>query len=59
MCDPLVESYLTLDNKTAQPLYRFLGIVSHIPKFGDASKSPAGDVVGSSNYVIRDTADFF
>jgi len=38
--------------------------VSHIPKFGDASKSPVGDtaspardVVASPNFDICDTAD--
>jgi hypothetical protein len=40
------------------------GVVSHIPKFGDASKSPAGDaaspardVVASPNFGVCDTAE--
>jgi hypothetical protein len=32
-------------------------VVSHIPKFGDTSKSPAGDVGASLNCGICDTAD--
>jgi hypothetical protein len=45
--------YLLIKNKIIWNLYLFtfrelhalwLGVVSHIPKFGDASKSPSGDV---------------